>query len=336
MCRDRDARYAEAIRWETPDALVVLDRWHLIRNLTDAFERFVAHHHHAWLHALRRQHDSTATATPPEPADDDSGWIDARSGEPSSHQRQRRHLNQERRKRRYNAIRALHDRGHSHAAIAQQLQLDRGTVASYLQRGGPPSDNRTRRGPTLLDPYLPHLAQRWREGCRNAARLHREIQQQGYTGSVRTVMRRIRTWRRHAPTATPPRPPPTLPPPRSLAWALLHDPPHDKPLTALLALAPDAAAAANLARAGLHALRHHDLDAWHAWHDDVAASHVPQFKRLLRGLGSDQDAVTNAFRTTLSNGPTEGQVHRIKLIKRSMYGRASFHLLRNKILYQQP
>lgn len=160
--------------------------------------------------------------------------------------------------------------------------------------------------------------------------------QQGYTGSVRTVMRPVRTWRRHAPTATPPRAPPTLPPPRSLAWALLHDPPHDKPLTARLALAPDAAAAANLARAGLHALRHHNLDAWNAGHDDVPASHVPPFKRLLRGHGSEQDAVTNAFRTTLSNGPAEGQVHRIKLIKRSMYGRASFHLLRNTILYQQP
>jgi len=146
-------------------------------------------------------------------------------------------------------------------------------------------------------------------------------------------MRRVRAWRKHAPAATTPPPAPTLPTPRTLAWALLQEPPLTEPLNALLTLAPDAAAAAELARAGLNALRHQDLDAWNAWQDAVAASNVTQLKRFLRGLRSDRDAVTNAFLTTLSNGPTEGHVHRIKLIKRTMYGRASFHLLRNKILY---
>ena len=61
VCRDRDPRYAEAIRWEAPTATVVLDRWHLIRNLVDAFERFVAQHHRAWLKTLR-DHHAAATA----------------------------------------------------------------------------------------------------------------------------------------------------------------------------------------------------------------------------------------------------------------------------------
>lgn len=335
VCRDRDPRYAEAIRWEAPTATVVLDRWHLIRNFVDAFERFVAQHHRAWLNTLR-EHQASSIALSERVGTDGGGdgdWVDALITELSPKQRERRRANQQRRQQRYNDIRDLHDKGFNRAAIAQRLQLDRGTVASYLQRGGPPTDTRSRRAPTLLDPYLPHLAKRWQEGCRNAARLHREIQQQGYTGSVRTVMRRVRAWRKHAPAATPPPPAPALPSPRTLAWALLQEPPLTDSLDALLTLAPDAATAAGLARAGLTALRHQDLDAWNAWQDAVAASDVTQLKRFLRGLQNDRDAVTNAFLTTLSNGPTEGHVHRIKLIKRTMYGRASFHLLRNKILY---
>ena len=337
VCRDRDPRYAEAIRWEVPDATVVLDRWHLIRNLVDAFERFVAQHHRAWLKTLRHHHAAATAETDGDAASDhDGGWVDAPITEASPKQRQRRRLNQQRRQQRYNDIRDLHDKGLNRAAIAHRLQLDRGTVANYLQRGGPPSDTRVPRTPTLLDPYLPHLAKRWQEGCRNAARLHREIQQQGYTGSVRTVMRRVRAWRKHAPAATPPPPAPALPSPRTLAWALLQEPPLTEPLNILVALAPDAATAAELARTGLTALRHQDLDGWNAWQDAVAASDVTQLKRFLRGLQNDRDAVTNAFLTTLSNGPTEGHVHRIKLIKRTMYGRASFQLLRNKILYHHP
>ena len=46
----------------------------------------------------------------------------------------------------------------------------------------------------------------------------------------------------------------------------------------------------------------------------------------------DQDAVLAALQTPWSNGPVEGQVHRLKLIKRQMYGRASFEVLRIRVL----
>jgi transposase len=122
------------------------------------------------------------------------------------------------------------------------------------------------------------------------------------------------SWTPTASTATPPPPAPALPSPRTLAWALLQEPPLTEPLNILVTLAPDAATAAELARTGLTALRHQDLDGWNAW----------------------RDAVTNAFLTTLGTGPTEGHAHRIELIKRTMYGRASFQLLRNKILDHHP
>lgn len=85
-------------------------------------------------------------------------------------------------------------------------------------------------------------------------------------------------------------------------------PPFPEPLNTLLAIARSAATATELARAGLAALRQHDLDAWTAWRDAVAASDINQLKRFLRGLQSDRYAVTNTLLTTLSNAkpPTVG------------------------------
>ena len=57
-------------------------------------------------------------------------------------------------------------------------------------------------------------------------------------------------------------------------------------------------------------------------------------KRFARGLRRDEDAVRAAFSSEVSNRQTEGQVLRLKLIKRSMFGRANFDLLRLRFLYR--
>ncbi len=105
-------------------------------------------------------------------------------------------------------------------------------------------------------------------------------------------------------------------------------------VNALYEAAPDASAVAELARSGSAALRNRDPAAWQKWGEDVANSDCRDLARFLAGLTSDQAALANALTLPYSNGPTEGHVNRVKLTKRSMYGRASFELLRNKILYQ--
>ena len=55
----------------------------------------------------------------------------------------------------------------------------------------------------------------------------------------------------------------------------------------------------------------------------------PQFKGILR----DYAAVRAAFSSSISNGQVEGQVNRLKLIKRQMFGRATFDLLRQRVLH---
>ncbi len=69
------------------------------------------------------------------------------------------------------------------------------------------------------------------------------------------------------------------------------------------------------------------------WIDAVALADIPALKTFANGLLKDFDAVSAACTSPWSNGQVEGQVNRLKLIKRQMYGRANFDLLRLRVLY---
>jgi len=73
-----------------------------------------------------------------------------------------------------------------------------------------------------------------------------------------------------------------------------------------------------------------------AWLKKVTASGIDSLIRFTAGLRQDLAAVTAAFSSPWSNGQVEGQVNRLKLIKRQMYGRGNFDLLRLRVLYQPP
>jgi len=70
-----------------------------------------------------------------------------------------------------------------------------------------------------------------------------------------------------------------------------------------------------------------------AWLEAVQASHLEAFHSFVTGVQKDKDAVLVGLTLPWSNGPLEGHVNRLKLIKRSMYGRAKFDLLRHRVLY---
>jgi len=75
-----------------------------------------------------------------------------------------------------------------------------------------------------------------------------------------------------------------------------------------------------------------DVPALTAWLVDAEASGLPSFVTLAHGLRTDSAAVEAALTSEWSNGPVEGHVHRVKLLKRQGYGRANFDLLRHRVL----
>src|SRR5215212_8272801 len=179
VSRDRAPAYAEAARKGAPAAIQVADRWHLIRNLVEALERCLLRFRPA-LKVAAGLGDSILRPLPSPSAADLVPW--QQRAEAASQQRHASKVE------RYEQMRQLRDAGFTVLDIAQMVGATRRTVYRYLALGGPLARQQARRsGRRVLAPYEPYLIQRWAEGCRNRARLFREIRLLGYKHSARTV-----------------------------------------------------------------------------------------------------------------------------------------------------
>ena len=242
---------------------------------------------------------------------------------------------------RYEQLRTLRAAGFTVLDIAQIVGATRRTVYRYLALKGPPERQRPHRsGHGVLAPYEPYLVQRWAEGCRNRSRLFREIWQLGYRHSARTVSLFLKRLSEHQPAsaAAPPRPTVTrVPSARHVACLLvgrkerLPDEERDY-LQRLCDQEPTIALAYELAQEFTEMARERKGQTFEKWLTRVAESGVTDLQRFAGGLMEDRAAVEAALLLEWSNGQTEGQVNKLKLLKRSMYGRANFDLLRLRLL----
>jgi len=335
ISRDRGGAYAEGGRQGAPAAVQVADRFHLAKNIGDALERLLQRQRPALRQAAAAR---PAEHAPTDPSTEATPGA-AAPGPPTPYRRQRQQL--------YDEMVRLAATGWSKAAIGRQLGLHTVTVRAYLRAGEPP--DLTTRGPkpgACRGDHEAYLRERWRAGCHDGKALWGELRGQGYRGSLRTVQRLVAGWRApdeprrgKRPTHLPPAPlPPARPPsPRRVRWWLLRSAvertsAQEAFLAALRARCPAVAAAEALARDFLALLRGRDRGALDGWLDRAAASDVPEFRELAAGLAQDRLAVAAALRSAWSNGQVEGHVNKLKLVKRAMFGRAGFPLLRRRVL----
>jgi transposase len=101
----------------------------------------------------------------------------------------------------------------------------------------------------------------------------------------------------------------------------------------LCQLFPQIERAKELAQAFTRIVRGRLSPELNEWLRSAMRSKLKEFVSFARGLSEDYEAVMNALRYERSNGQLEGQVNRVKLIKRGMYGRAKFDLLRARVLH---
>jgi transposase len=344
ICRDRGGAYARAAREAAPGAVQVADRFHLWQDLAEAVEKTV-------LACL-------ATLSPPSPAPDiaqTAGDLDppaAAPGPPAEpdgfrdqHGRQRRLV--ARHRERYAAIQALRAQGCTIREIARRLGLARNTVLKFAQAASVDEllVKATSR-PSILDPFKPYLNQRWNQGMTSAAALHEEIRARGWEGGILAVERYLRQFRtadgrdrqaRAQPQLTAPSAPAPPKPRHVTRWIMTH-PDHlasddAANLARLLDASPGLAAAAGHVRsfAGMMT-RRQGLLALEDWLTAVEASDQPGLHSFARGIRRDQQAVTAGLALPYSSGALEGKNCKIKYLKRLMYGRANFDLLRKMAL----
>jgi len=300
VCRDGSGAYGEAVRRALPGAVQAGDRWHLWHGLGEAVLKEVAAHSSCW----------------------------AAAGPPRSEGKQAQTTAE-----RWRQVHDLTDRGTGLLECSRRLGLSLNTVKRYARATEP---ERMIRAPryraTLVDPYRDHL--RARRAADPAVPVHQllaEIREQGYPGSMNLLYRYITQGRVEAGR-------PHLSP-RRVARMLLTRPDalsdnQQALLGKLTAACPEMTSLAGLVRDFAALLRPEPANQARLseWAHAARAADLPSVHAFARGLDLDAQAVITAVTLPFHNGRTEGVNTKTKMIKRQMYGRAGFTLLRHRIL----
>jgi len=347
ISRDRGTEYIDGATRGAPDATQVADRWHLLQNLREALERLLDQHRECLYAAATLP--ATANPEPPTPMPDTDRTNVSDEGKNirPTRQEQRRQATRERRVERYQRVMELHRQGVGVLTIVRETGLNRKTIRRYIESEGFPEMAQRRKLRSILDPYLPYVEQRWAAGEHNGTQLYREIQQQGYQGSRSRLAIWVAQRRRATPTSADtavgvsdvaPQPAKARPwSARYAVWLLVKAPEtlsadQQAALAHMLEASPVVRRAYNFGQALIRIVRERISKALDPWLEAVQNYQIPELRRLARSLTQDKAAVHAALVLPWSNGQTEGQINRLKLIKRQMYGRAKFDLLRARVL----
>lgn len=331
ITRDRALDYARGATDGAPQAIQVADRFHLLCNVRQAVERALLR----LTPTLRRQIALSATeavvsipsleAAPPPPR---------YAPHPSLQRLQA--LRRTERAQRYQAVQERAAQGQTQRQIAQACGLSTITVRRWLQTDTLPPERRGYRATGKIDPSVPYVHTRLAAGCTNQSRLWREIREQGFTGTRSLVGKWIRGQSgRHPTPATAPAV--ALPSAAQIAWHICA--PNDQPsridagLWQQLLQHAEVQSLWEMTQPFLAMVRQRQPAQFSPWLTNCLTSTIPELRNFARGLQRDAAAVMAALAVPWSNGPVEGHIHRVKLIKRSMYGRANFDLLRQRVLY---
>ncbi|AFZ28293.1 transposase family protein (plasmid) [Cylindrospermum stagnale PCC 7417] len=343
VSRDRSKTYESGIRQGAPEAIHVADRFHLLQNLAETLNQVFATNHQA-LKAVDEAYSLSSVIQT-------DGTVVVRVPRPSREQQalQLTERNHARRLAIHQQVWDLHDQGWSAKAIACQVGIGVTSVFRYLRTPTFPEPTRRRsRGRSILVPYQEYILKRWDEGCYEGLALFEEIQKLGYKGSYDTVARytrRIRTVQgikprkrysvKSLPKVTQPKK--LCLTPRRAVWLVLRNPdsqqPEDEELIALLiGQHPDLAEAIKLAQGFAQIVRQRLPQQLQRWLTVAESSNLTAFHRFAKRLREDYDAVKAGVTMSVSNGPVEGHINRLKMLKRQMYGRAKIDLLERRFL----
>jgi transposase len=345
VTRDRAEAYAQAISDGAPDAVQVADRWHLLKNLTDALTAVLQDHRAAITQQLEptgalaaegAQASTLNSSAAPGAAAPTKECIPEVAPTAADRRRQAR----------AEEAHQLHAQGWSQKAIAAHLDCHPKTIHRYLQRALPLSARGGARA-SKLEPYKPYLLERWNAGCHNASQLLREIEPRGYNGGCSILRSFVATLRlqsgmpaRSRTAASQPLSTKAIqrvPSSRELAWLstqpIINLTDAQKGFRAKLVTINDTVTTAvELGQQFATMVRERQAATLEQWLDRAVQSGIKTLRSLANGLRADLKAVRAGLRVEWSNGRTEGNVNRLKCVKRQMYGRGKLDLLRLRLI----
>jgi transposase len=328
VSRDRGGEYAEAARRAAPHATQVADRFHLLKNVRDVVSR------------VFRQHADVLDLVP-NPANHIQRLTNLRLDRKSSKER-----TNEQTQKLFESIHALSKKGMKNAQIARELTIHRNTVEKYLAFEAPPVRRHFTKKVSAIAPYEDYILERWQQGCRNATQIHKEISELGYPGAYQNVWRITRYLKEQERLAIPV---PDRPPGISASHAagiLVKRPENrsEEEIRTLLRLKKVHHITercctlleefAGMLRDRNQRNKEQARSRLEEWTERAKVCGIAELKAFTMKLLQDTEAVVAAMTLPYSQGQTEGRVNKLKLVKRSMYGRGKFDLLRQRVLYE--
>jgi transposase len=339
LSRDRSTAYKQGMTQGAPDAIQVADRFHLLKNVTEVLQQALAVHGKV----LKLAPVQSPSETPIRSEDFEKRLITVK---PTNEAQQQFEQRRTQRQKTYQTIWQLHYEGQSTSQIAQQVAMSARTVQRYLQTSQfPERQARSDRGRSLVSPYRDYLIQQWNQGHQQMQDLFRNVQQRGYSGSYMSLTRYIqrlfpgqlqedsvpqpasRTTSAHRQTLTP----------RKASYLSVQNPQarsaeDEQLLHRLLEQNPHLAPAIEFAQAFAQLVRQRQPKQLDLWLQQAQEIDIKPFERFAKSLQSDYAAVKAGVTLAISNGQVEGQVNRLKMLKRQMYGRARLGLLSRRFL----
>jgi transposase len=344
ISRDRGTDFAAGAREGAPQATQCADRFHLVKNLADVLQPLLARCRTEIRHSKQAvspdaQQDALPSEhVPPEPIrmlPHPDTWKQQLPQQMlrvyQAHQAEREDL--------YAQMTELRAQGMKLADIVKRVGKSERCIRTWLKQGGAPEHKRPDRR-SVFDPYASYVLERWQAGIFDGRQIYEEIRAQGFTGTIRVVQSFLQTLRekRHPLTDLVPPSPEEQFSSHSAVWLFIRDladltEEEQTTLTAIRHASATAEAAYGFAQAFLTMVRKRQGKHLDAWLEAIAESQIPELHRFALGILRDKDAVMAGLTQIYSNGPVEAQVHKLKLVKHSMFGRAKLPLLKQRLLH---
>jgi transposase len=345
ITRDRSYEYAKACSDGAPRAKQVLDRWHVLKNLRDALEKFLTRHRKAIAEIAKEFRNPSSL--------------------PASYGTSKKQLAKAKsklrvRQERIQRARELFAKYNSIIRVARELPASKTFVYKAIRSEDLPELRNNARGGSLLDRWVPELELRFARGLRNGKQFWRELREIGFEGSYERIrdwvrfrrdQQKVRDAARQDSAIEGTELPGTAQQipmvsetsrirsfaPRQLVWLLLFadaklTDQDAKILERISVVCPDVPKARVLALEFQRLMREKDVKSLDAWFTAVKSSFLPDLTSFVVGLERERKPLEAAITEIWSNGRVEGQVNRLKLIKRQGFGRAGFELLRKRVL----
>lgn len=336
ITRDRSGSYTQAASQALPHAQQIADRWHLLKNVREALERL-----------LQRHFSAIEKSFTPQPEADSQEIQEESTHENCSEDQPQKKISevlspsQQRRQDRYQQVRQAFQEGKSICQIAKEMDLGRDTVRRYLRQDSCPDWRGRKKRPGSLKPYHQAIDDRIAQGSTCAAEIHRELVEQGYSVSYYAIRRFVSKRLAAAGIERPGRKSAKVlvkqaPSARQLAFAVIRreeerSEEEREQVERLHSGDSGWQEGVRLVESFAAMIGKESEQALGQWLQEAEQSEAIELQEFAKVLRQDQAAVEAAMTEPWSNGRVEGQVNRLKMIKRQMYGRAGFELLRARV-----